>query len=60
MRRIEKLLKDRSQKVRLSYLPVYLQMKATRLEERWFKKKKQKQRQNKEKIIRKKEREKNW
>ena len=31
MRRIEKLLKDRSQKVRLSYLLVYLQMKTTRL-----------------------------
>ena len=48
MRRIEKLLKDRSQKVRLSYVLVYLQMKITRLEERWLKKK-QKQRQNKEK-----------
>ena len=39
MRRIEKLLKDRSQKVRLSYLLAYLQMKTTRLEERWLKKK---------------------
>ena len=39
MRRIEKLLKDRSQKVRLSYLLVCLQMKLTRLEERWFKNK---------------------
>ena len=39
MRRTEKLLKDRSQKVRLSYLLVYLQMKTTRLEERWFKNK---------------------
>lgn len=39
MRRVEKLLKDRSQKVRLSYLLVYLQMKTTRLEERWFKNK---------------------
>ena len=36
MRRPEKLLKDRSQKVRLSYLLVYLQSKTTRLEERWL------------------------